>query len=52
SKYIQLAKKNKFTEEMFNRYLNILIGREGDAKKKIILEMIRTNRIPFSEIPL
>jgi hypothetical protein len=49
NKLVEISKKNNFTVTSFERYLNILIGREGEVKKKIILDMIRSNRVPFTD---
>jgi len=46
----QLSEKINLSETQFNRYLNILLGKEGEDKKRVIQEMIRTNNIPYTSI--
>jgi hypothetical protein len=46
----QFSERMNFSETQFTKYLNILLGKEGEDKKRVILEMIRTQNIPFSNI--
>jgi hypothetical protein len=47
-----MSNRMNWSEDQFTRYLNIALGQEGEAKKKIVLEMIKTNMIPISNIAL
>jgi hypothetical protein len=49
-KYEVFARTKNLNEELFNKYLNILMGLDGPEKQKIVIEMIRTNRVPFSNL--
>lgn len=49
-KYEVFARTKNLNEELFNKYLNILMGLDGPEKQKIVTEMIRTNRVPFSNL--
>jgi hypothetical protein len=48
----EISSKMNWSDAQFTRYLNIALGQEGEAKKKIILEMLKTNNIPISNIAL
>jgi hypothetical protein len=48
----KIARRNNLTQEVFQRYINILLGREGDAKKKILDGMIRNGQIPVSGLSI
>jgi hypothetical protein len=49
-KYEKFARTKNLNVTQFDKYLNILIGTEGQEKQKIVLEMIRTNRVPYSNL--
>jgi hypothetical protein len=49
-KYEVFARTKNLNEELFNKYLNILMGLDGPEKQKIVVEMIRTNRVPLSNL--
>jgi len=48
----KIARRNNLTQEVFQRYINILLGREGDAKKKILDGMLRNGQIPVSGLSI
>lgn len=45
-----ISSRMNFSETQFIKYLNILMGQEGESRQKVIIEMIRTNSIPMSNI--
>lgn len=51
-KFHRFTQANNLSDADVNRYLSILMGEQGDAKQKILLEAIRSQYIPISNTPL